>query len=50
MLMKNSKFVGITIPKELYDKIEKERGDLPRSYFYKKLVETGYKQGVLNDS
>ncbi|BDQ30590.1 hypothetical protein [Nitrosopumilus zosterae] len=45
--MKKSKFVGITIPKELYDKIEKKRGDLPRSYIYKKLVETGYEQGEL---
>lgn len=50
MLMKKSKFVGITIPQELYDKIEEKRGDLPRSYIYKKLVETGYKQGELNDS
>ena len=47
MLMKKSQFVGITIPKELYDKIEKDRGDLPRSYVYKKLVKIGYERGGL---
>ncbi|GKS67908.1 hypothetical protein YTPLAS73_14550 [Nitrosarchaeum sp.] len=47
MLMRKSKFVGITIPKELYDKIESDRGDLPRSYVYKKLVLTGYENGAL---
>jgi len=41
--VQKSKFVGITIPGELYDKLEKERDDLPRSYFYKKLVQEGYK-------
>lgn len=50
MFVKKSKFVGITIPQELYDKIENCRGDLPRSYVYKKLVETGYKQGGLDGS
>ena len=45
--MKNSKFVGITIPKELYENIESERGDLPRSYVYRKLVQTGYDHGAL---
>jgi len=49
MLMKKSQFVGITIPKELYDKIEKVRGDLPRSYVYKKLVKIGYEQGGLTN-
>lgn len=47
MPMKKSQFVGITIPKELYDKIEKARGDLPRSYAYKKLVKAGYEHGGL---
>lgn len=49
MLMKKSKFVGITIPKELYDKIEKSRGDLPRSYVYHKLVKLGYDHGALDN-
>jgi len=49
MLMKKSQFVGVTIPKELYDKIEKDRGDLPRSYFYQKLVKTGYEQVETNN-
>ncbi len=47
MHVKKSQFVGITLPKELYDKIEKDRGDLPRSYIYKKLVKTGYEHGGL---
>ena len=42
----NSKFVGITLPGDLYDKIEKAKGDLPRSYFYKKLVQSGYELRV----
>lgn len=46
--MKKSQFVGITIPKDLYDKIEKDKGDLPRFYVYKKLVQIGYEQGELN--
>jgi len=40
--MKSSKFVGITIPKTLFDKIELLRKDLPRSYIYKKLLESSY--------
>ncbi len=48
MFMKNSQFVGITIPKDLYDKIEQERGDLPRSYVYKKLVKIGYDKGGMS--
>jgi len=45
--MKTSQFVGITIPKDLYDKIEKDKGDLPRSYVYKKLVMIAYENGAL---
>ena len=45
--MRKSQFVGITIPKELYEKIEKDREDLPRSYVYQKLLKIGYDQGVL---
>jgi len=44
--MQKSKFVGITLPGDLYDKIEKAKGDLPRSYFYKKLVKSGYELNV----
>jgi len=40
-----TKFLGITIPAELYDKIEAKRKDLPRSYFYKKLINFAYKNG-----
>ncbi len=43
-----AKFLGITIPKDLYDKIEEKRKDLPRSYFYKKLLESGYNSNFLN--
>lgn len=39
------KFLGITIPKDLYDKIEEKRKDLPRSYYYKKLIDFAYKNG-----
>lgn len=41
-----TKFLGITIPVELYNKIEEKRKDLPRSYFYKKLIEFAYKNDV----
>ena len=40
-----TKFLGITIPKDLYDKIEEKRKDLPRSYYYKKLIFFAYKNG-----
>lgn len=40
-----TKFLGITIPAELYDKIEKQRKDLPRSYYYKKLIDFSFKKG-----
>jgi len=46
--MKKSQFVGITIPKELYENIEKDRGDLPRSYVYKKLVGIGYHNSTIS--
>jgi len=46
-MAKTSTFVGITIPFELYNKIESERGDVPRSYVYKKLIEGGYQHGYL---
>lgn len=38
-----TKFLGITIPAELYDEIEEKRKDIPRSYFYKKLIDFAYK-------
>jgi len=41
-----AKFLGISIPEELYEKIEEKRKDLPRSYFYKKLIEFAYKNDV----
>jgi len=40
-----TKFLGITIPVELYNKIEEKRKDLPRSYYYKKLIDFAYKNG-----
>ena len=40
-----TKFLGISLPEELYNKTERERKDLPRSYFYKKLIEFAYKNG-----
>lgn len=43
--MKQSCFVGITLPKKLYEKIEEERGDLPRSYYYKQLILSAYSKG-----
>jgi len=46
-MLKTTSYVGITIPIELYQKIENKRGDLPRSYVYKKLIEGGYKNGCL---
>lgn len=42
-----TKFLGITIPEDLYDKIEEKRKDLPRSYFYRKLLESGYNSNFL---
>lgn len=42
-----TKFVGITIPEDLYNKIEEIRKDLPVSYFYKKLLESGYNSNFL---
>ena len=41
----STKFLGISLPEELYNKTERERKDLPRSYFYKKLIEFAYKNG-----
>ena len=44
-----SKFVGITIPKTLFDNIEMMRKDMPRSYVYKKLLEYSYNQNFLQE-
>jgi len=42
--MEKSHFVGITVPHDLYEKIKKEQEDLPRSYFYRKLIKIGLRQ------
>lgn len=41
-----TKFLGITLPVELYDEIEEQRKDLPRSYYYKKLIEFSFDSNV----
>lgn len=48
-MSQTSRFVGITIPKELFDKIEFLRKDMPRSYVYKKLLEYSYQQNSLQE-
>lgn len=47
-MVKTSIFVGITLPLELVLTIEKKRGDLPRSYVYKKLIESGYQNDAIS--
>lgn len=46
--MKSVTFVGITIPEKLFDEIEQLRKDLPRSYIYKKLLESSYSSDFLS--
>lgn len=46
-MVKKSIFVGITLPLELVLTIEQKRGDLPRSYVYKKLIESGFQNNIL---
>ena len=42
-----TKFLGVTIPEELYNKIESDRKDFPRSYYCRKLLEYAYQSGFL---
>ena len=37
--------ITITIPKEIYDKLESDRGLIPRSTYIKKLIGGGVKKG-----
>ncbi len=46
-MVKKSIFVGITLPLELVFAIEQKRGDLPRSYVYKKLIESGFQNNTI---
>jgi len=39
--MKNAKPVGISIPKELLEKIDRERGKVPRSVWIVELINKG---------
>jgi len=38
------KAVGISLPKELIEKIDRLRGDVPRSVFIRKLIEKQLRQ------
>jgi len=39
-----TKIIGISVDPELFLKLESKRGDLPKSYFYGKLLEKGLYQ------
>jgi len=38
--------VGISLPKEVYEKIEKARGDISRSRFIQRLLEKALKEAA----
>ena len=38
----NSKMLGISLPNEVLLRIDKDRGDIPRSRFLVKLIELAY--------
>ena len=42
MLMKDIVPLGITLPREIVQKIDSDRGDVPRSRFLLRLVERAY--------
>ena len=39
----NSKMLGISLPNEVLLRIDRDRGDIPRSKFLVKLIELAYK-------
>ena len=41
--MEHSKATGLSLPEELMQRIDRERGDVPRSRFLLRLIEAGYK-------
>lgn len=34
---------GLSIPKDLFERIDRERGDVPRSVYIRRLIERGIK-------
>jgi len=40
-VVRRTKIIGISVEPELFLKLESKRGDLPKSYFYGKLLEKG---------
>jgi metal-responsive CopG/Arc/MetJ family transcriptional regulator len=37
--MSNQKIVGISFPKSLFEELDKQRGDVPRSTYIQRLLE-----------
>jgi hypothetical protein len=43
MIKKNYKISGISLPKNILSKIDRDRGPIPRSRYLLKLIEIAYK-------
>jgi len=43
-MRRTTKPVGISIPPQLIEKIDKDRGDIPRSIFVTRLIEQAYRE------
>ena len=43
----NSKMLGISLPKEILLKIDRDRGDIPTSKFLVKLIELAYNTNII---
>jgi len=46
-MTRKSIFLGITLPQELVFAINQKYGDLPKSYVYKKLIESGFQNNII---